>query len=350
MSSYLERIITGKNNMITAHIIRFFLWLLSCIYVLIVVILKWCHDIGFFITFKADHPVISIGNITVGGVGKTPLVIFLAGILQSKGKRPVILTRGYMVGVDTRSDEADMMAERLPGVPVMVNSDRISSLKKAKSRLSPDVFILDDGFQHWRLQRDLDIVAIDATNPFSNGHVLPRGLLREPLQALKRADLFILTKTDLGGANVPFILETLRRVNRGCPVIETIHAPVGILDVLKGIRYRDFSLIKDRVAGVCALGSPGSFQAILAREGAMIEKMYCFEDHYNYTLKDANMIAEFCYQKKINKVVTTHKDAVKIKNFSKAFQGISLLVLEIEIKVTDGKNELLSRLDSLWYS
>ena len=318
-------------------------------YALIAVILRWCYETGFLGSVEERYPVISVGNITVGGVGKTPLVIFLAKTLYARGKHPVILTRGYMAAENGRSDEAEMMSECLPEVPVMVNIDRILAIKEAKERHMPDVFILDDGFQHWRLQRDFDIVAIDATNPFGNGHVLPRGLLREPLHALKRADLFILTKTDLGAANVPAIKAVLMKYNFDCPIVETIHAPVGVKDVLTGKRQSGFDLLKDTVIGVCALGLPGSFEALLLREGAVIEHMFYFKDHHLYTKKDALRIAAYCRTKKLNKVVTTHKDAVKIRNFPEAFQGISLLVLEIEIKVTDGKDELLSRLDSLCY-
>ena len=347
MKGFLKRVITGEDRTLPARALWPLLWVLACVYTAGVMGLRCLYETGVLRSFRARKPVISVGNITAGGVGKTPLVIFLAELLRAAGKQPVILTRGYMAGTGRRSDEADMMAERLPGVVVMVNPDRVAAVKEAEARLAPDVFILDDGFQHWCLGRDLDIVAIDASNPFGNGHVLPRGILREPRSALARADLFILTKADLGTMNVAAIREVLREVNPACPVVETVHVPAAVTDVFAGTRHSDLVLIKDRVAAVCALGAPGSFEALLAREGVCVEGFFSFDDHHGYTLEDVRKITGFCRAKKLNKVVTTHKDAVKIRHFEEAFQGISLLVLEIEIKVIYGQDELFSRINSL---
>jgi len=344
VKGFLRRVITGEDRGFCAQGVWPLLWVLSCAYAAGVSVLRLLYKMGVLRSLRAGKPVISVGNITAGGVGKTPLVIFLAELLRGRGLRPVILTRGYMAGTGMRSDEADMMAECLPGVAVLVNPDRAAAVKEAEARLAPDVFILDDGFQHWRLKRDLDIVAIDASNPFGNGHVLPRGLLREPMSALARADLVILTKTDLGRAHVAAIRDVLKKLNPASAVVETVHVPVGVMDVFAGTRHRGLALIQDRVAAVCALGSPGSFKALLAREGARVEGLFTFDDHHGYTRGDIARIAGFCRSKKLNKVVTTHKDAVKIRHFEEAFQGISLLVLEIEIKVTYGEDELLSRL------
>jgi tetraacyldisaccharide 4'-kinase len=207
-----------------------------------------------------------------------------------------------------------------------------------------NVFILDDGFQHARLKRDLDIVAIDATNAFGNGYLLPRGILREPLSALARADLFVLTKTDLGRAHVDAIRLKLDHFKPGCMVVETVHAPVAVYDVWGNTWVSDLSSLQDRLAGICAIGSPDSFEAMLRREGGQVEKMFVFDDHHVYTEADVQRIRAFCAEKKISKVVTTDKDAVKLRDFQKAFQGVSLLVLEIEIKVVHGQTELFSRI------
>jgi tetraacyldisaccharide 4'-kinase len=236
------------------------------------------------------------------------------------------------------------MSERLD-VPVMINPDRMVSAKNAEACSMGNIFILDDGFQHERLKRDLDIVAIDATNAFGNGYLLPRGILRESLAALTRADLFILTKTDLGRVYVPGIRNVLERIKPGCVIVETIHAPVSVYDVGAEVHLPDLSSLEDRIVGVCAIGAPDAFESMLRREGSLIEKMFVFEDHHLYAEEDVRCVVAFCHEKKIGKIVTTHKDAVKLRGFQKAFQGISLLVLEVEIKVVHGQAEFFARID-----
>jgi tetraacyldisaccharide 4'-kinase len=232
----------------------------------------------------------------------------------------------------------------------MVNPDRITAVRNAEDCSMGNVFVLDDGFQHRRLKRDLDIVAIDAANAFGNGYLLPRGILREPLSALARADIFVLTKTDLGSSYVASIRRRLDQIKPGCTIVETIHAPVAVYDVWADARASDRSSLEDRCVGVCAIGAPDPFTAMLRREGAGIEKMYVFDDHHVYTEEDVRRIVAFCMEKKISKVVTTHKDAVKLRDFQEVFQGVSLLVLEIEIKVVHGQTELFSRIDRCFNS
>ncbi|MBF0331107.1 MAG: tetraacyldisaccharide 4'-kinase [Candidatus Omnitrophica bacterium] len=348
MKEFLKRVITDKDKSMAGSALKPFLWLLSWLYTGAVVLKRWLYHVGVMKVHKAGCPVISIGNITAGGVGKTPLVIFMAEFLRKRGLKPVILTRGYMGRAPmAESDEAKMLAERLGGVTVMVDPDRVRATIKAEQRSPVDVFVLDDGFQHWRLKRDLDLVAIDATDPFGNGRLLPRGLLREPLSALKRADLFILTKTDIGHQHVPRLRSVLHKINPRCGIVETVHAPVAIVNILTGERSAELSLLKDRMAAMCAIGSPDSFAGTLKAQGAQVERLFAFDDHYVYDAGDVTDIVRFCVERKISKVVTTHKDAVKIRAFSSMFSGVSFLVLEIDIKVTYGENELFSRIDRL---
>ena len=352
MKELIKRIITNKDRTWAGACLKPFLALLSFVYAGVVFFIHGFYRVRVLPSYRPEHPVISVGNITAGGVGKTPLVMFLVRLLQTKGLRPVVLTRGYMAsreGGGQASDEAAMMSETL-NVPVMVNPDRVLAARNAQACSLGNAFILDDGFQHWRLKRDLDIVAIDATNAFGNGYLFPRGILREPLPALKRADLFVLTKTDLGRSHVSDIRRTLERIKPGCVIVETVHAPIAVYDVWANGTVADLTPLKDRVAGVCAIGAPEAFTDMLRREGAMLEKMFVFEDHHVYTDDDIRKMVAFCCEKKVTKIITTHKDAVKLKGFQKAFQGVSLFVLEIEIKVIHGQTEFFSRIDRCFNS
>ncbi len=338
----------GKDTTAAGACLKPVLWLLSCVYGVIVVVTRALYAYGIFFSFKARKPVISVGNITAGGVGKTPIVMFIAEYFSRKGLRPVVLTRGYMpagVSSDAPSDEAVMMAERLNGVRVIVDPDRVAAARALQVDAAVDMLILDDGFQHWRLARDLDIVAIDATAPLARGHVLPRGLLREPLTALKRAGLFVITKSDLGRENVDDIRRALARIHPQCPVVETVHAPVALRELWRERGPSDLMPLKDSVVAVSAIGAPDAFEATLRRCGASVEGVFAFEDHHVYTSGDARAIVRYCAEKKIMKVVTTQKDAVKLRGLREAFQGVSLWVLEIDLKVVHGETEFFSKLD-----
>lgn len=206
------------------------LWVLSRIYLALIVLRKIFYKIGIFRCHRLSVPVISVGNLTMGGVGKTPLVEFIAQTLKKKEIRPVILMRGYMQG-DTsgrsqNSDEATMLRSILADIPVLIGADRVKNAKEFIKKNKADVFLLDDGFQHWRLSRDIDIVAIDTTDPWGNGDVLPRGILREPRTALGRADIFVLTKTDLAAKQLETLKTELRAIHPKALIVETVHKPV----------------------------------------------------------------------------------------------------------------------------
>jgi tetraacyldisaccharide 4'-kinase len=344
MSRFLKDIAMGRSRGLPGELAKPVLMILSFIYGGAVVLCAWLYRRGILFSYRAGRPVISVGNITAGGAGKTPLVIFLARVLQRRGLHPVILTRGYMPD-GSASDEARMVAEVLTDVEIAVDPDRIAAVRRTQHKA--DVFILDDGFQHWRLRRDLNIVVIDATRPFGNGHLLPRGTLREPLFALKRARIVVLTRTDLGAGNV----EDIRcRLKRYCPkalVVETVHAPVAVRDLVTGV-HASLEGIKGQVAVVSAIGAPQAFEDMLVREGVRVGRRSVFDDHHVYSIDDIRQIVAACREQGISKVLTTHKDAVKIGEFRESFQGVDFLVVEIEIKVVHGQIEFFSRLDRLF--
>ena len=347
MKNFLIRVATDREHGIAGVLARPFLTFLSWIYGLASGLVRCYYSFGPGRPYKAGVPVISIGNITAGGVGKTPLVMLVARLLSARGLHPVVLTRGYMTSA-ARSDEALMMRQRLK-VPVLVGADRAALARKAAGEMPADAFILDDGFQHWRLKRELDIVVIDAVNPFGNGAVLPRGILREPLTALRRADIFVVSKADLGAANLDHIRKVLARVAPARLVVETVHAPVAAVNVLTGERSSGLGVLAGRAVAMCAIGAPEAFLAMLQREGTLVEKMFVWADHHDYTEADVREVAAFCRQHDISKIITTHKDAVKLDAFHEAFQGVSLFMMEIEIRVVHGEAEFISRIGRLFH-
>lgn len=346
MKNFLYCVVTDDARGPLAGVLKFFLWILSFVYLFIVTSVAWLYRSGVLKRHRLGRPVVSVGNITVGGTGKTPLVIKIAQIYKQHKFKPVILTRGYMGrGIGSgreQSDEAAMMREVLGDVPVLAGADRIKNAKEFLKGNPVDVFILDDGFQHWRVARDLDIVAIDATNPWGNGHLLPRGTLREPPRALRRADLLVLTKTDLGENRIDSIRQRLEAVQCAQPVIETVHRPAGLMDLRTG-KPGDLKLIAGQTLCVlCSLGAPATFAATLTRLGAKVQKAFNFADHYVYNTRDIRGILEHCRRNHVGIVVTTQKDAVKLgvsRDELRQSKDVQFFSLKIELAVRDGTGE-----------
>ncbi len=331
---------------------RIFLEPMACIlsgaYGLGVSLARRGYDWHILKTHRFSCPVISVGNITWGGTGKTPLVEWIARYLAQEKSRPVILTRGYMGHgrPESKSDEAGQLEAALGSIPVMVGRNRIRSAAQAIRDYSPDVLLLDDGFQHWRLFRDLDIVVVDSTNPFGNGHLIPRGILRERIEALERADIFVLTKTDGGQSHLPILREKLSRLNPQAPIAESIHAPVELID-LKTEKRLSLSFLKGkRITAFCGIGDPKSFERILKQFNIQLENFRIFPDHHRYSAEDIGTLSEDG-QKHDGIFVTTQKDAIKLKKFQSQWREHAWFSLVIEIRFTHGKDDLLKRITHL---
>ncbi len=221
-----RKLISGQNNGVGASGLLFFLKIVAKIYLCIIRMRNFFYSKGIFKAYKADATVISVGNVTAGGTGKTPLVIWVCRLLQAKNIACAILTRGYKSAKITH-DEPAILAEACPDAKIVVNSDRIAGAKKAVSKFEAKALVMDDGFQHRRLARDLDIVTIDATCPFGYGKMLPAGFLREPVESLKRADAVVITRCDqIAEAGLAELEENLRSINSGLIIAKSIHAPV----------------------------------------------------------------------------------------------------------------------------
>ena len=299
---------------------------------------------GTFRTVSLDRPVISVGNITTAGTGKTPLVEWIAQALAADGKRVCILTRGYgRSNPDRRvlvsdgqtvfstaaeaGDEAFLLARKLEGVAAVISdANRISAGKGAIEHLKADCFILDDGFQHLRIARDLNIVTIDATNPWGGRNLLPYGRLREPLSGLSRADCIVITRTDQAGS-VQTLSSELTQLTGGCPQFLSHMQRVRIAPLANSSQLLP---LPQRTAAFCAVGNPESFFQELRDEGHELSLIKAFRDHHRYTQKDIDSLIHDAKETGAETLITTAKDAVKLDSL--AFE-MPCYVLEIEIHI-----------------
>lgn len=306
----------------------------------------------------AGIPVISIGNITAGGTGKTPCIAALSEMLLAKGRHPAILTRGYKGGLEKKGgivsdgkkilvsqkeagDEPYMLAMKLPAVPVIAGRDRTVSAAAAKA-LGADVLLLDDGFQYWKLHRDLDIVLVDATDPFGGGHVIPRGLLREPMDALSRAGLFILTKeSQVAKEKADAIRETLASYAPEIPVIASDHTP-DTLTPIESWPEKDTAETPKKVFLLSGIGNPAAFKKTAEEAGLTVLGETALPDHHAYGASDIEKASAAAAGCGADAVVVTEKDAVKIK--AGALEGksrIPIWVIGIRMKFS-GDGEMIS--------
>lgn len=316
----------------------------SLLYGLIVMLRNRLFDRSFIKSERLSCRVISIGNLTVGGTGKTPMVIRLARMLRDQGYRPIVLSRGYggaskhpvnvvskgdgpLVSQTEAGDEPVLIAKALTGVPVLTGPRRALTGGWALKNLSADILILDDGFQHRHLFRDIDIVLINAVSPFGNGRLLPGGPLREPLGALKRADIIIVTGTheDITGGRPIALPDGIQ-----APIFRCYYQP---RDLVQGSPEKTFPLEFVKGKRICAfagIGNPMAFLKTLRALGAEVAVFMPFPDHHRYKPADATLISERARQYQAEMIVTTEKDRIKIEAFDFMLPGIYVLRIGME--------------------
>jgi tetraacyldisaccharide 4'-kinase len=297
-------------------------------------------DLGLLPQQTAGVPVLSVGNLTLGGTGKTPLVAWVARALATGGHRPAIVSRGYGAAAGSISDEALELSLVLSGVPHVADRDRVAGARRAAAAGATAV-VLDDGFQHRRLARDIDIMAVDATDPFGCGRLFPRGLLREPLAGSGRADAIVLTRSDAVAAGRR---EEIRaRMSAACrgrePAVwaEAVHRPVG-LRAWDGPRRPLDALHGPRVAAFAAIGNPAAFRRTLESLGAELVDFQALPDHHAYVPADLEALGRRATDAGADLVVTTLKDLVKIRR--RELHGLPLVALEIALDIVAGRAEL----------
>ena len=341
-------------------IVKLFFYFFSIFYRLGYYLKSFLYRSGVVKPKKLTARVISIGNITLGGTGKTPLVIYLSQRLKEKKLKGAILTRGYKrkkkklteLTEENKNttpwtevgDEPYLLASRLYDVPVVVSKERSASGVYAEEKYQSEILVLDDGFQHWKLSRDLDIVVIDATNPFGNSKLFPAGILREPLSSLKRADIFVLTKTDQI-SNKENLIRVLRAYNQDAPVIESVYKIKSIESLL------DHSLIEEKhVEGkkclvFSGIGNPASFEKSLKLLNVEVLKHHKFPDHFFYQKKDILNLEKESQKLGADFMITTEKDSVRIPMMSELI--IPIYVFKINLVITEGEEVFWEKIEGL---
>ncbi|MCD4668808.1 MAG: tetraacyldisaccharide 4'-kinase [Actinomycetia bacterium] len=316
-----------------------FRWAMGLPYATVMRLRRWAYRKGLFGSSAAGVPVICVGNLTCGGTGKTPMVAWVVRQLQEMGRTPAILTRGYKA-VDGKADEAELL-KNLTGAAVVVDPNRVRGAKTAVAG-GADVLVMDDGFQHRRLRRDLDIILIDATDPFGGGACLPLGLLRESLSAMRDAGAIVITRSNVP----PEQLDSIRRrlvAHSRAPIYTAVHKPVAIIEA-DGTEKPAGSLSGRTVFLFCGLGNPLGFLEQAVGLGAKVVGSQAMSDHVDYTDSLVEQLNEAADKCEAEFFLTTQKDGVKLgdKDFSRP-----VLQLAVEMDITGGRAELLEQIKQL---
>lgn len=350
--NYFHNLLSAKPLGLFATLLRPFLRLASAFYAAAVGLRNLFYSNGLLKTYwlttqglNTSHkpqnplPVISIGNLTAGGTGKTPLVIWLSSFLRRKNLKVAVLTRGYKT-IDPLSDEPAILAKNCPDAAVIVDPDRVRAAAKAVTKHNAQVIIMDDGFQHRRLARDLDIVTIDATLPFGYEKILPAGLLREPLTALKRAHAAVITRADLLPEYKLVKLEnTLRQINPNLTIARAIHSPLCARAL--GNKLISLEHLKPmKIFAFCGIGNPGAFFAAIKKLGLNLVGSAAFSDHHRYTSRDLARISQQAGDFHANLILTTEKDWTKTALLVSHADNITFAYLPVELKFTAAEDKI----------
>jgi len=374
---YVIEIMGGRKKTFRDKCFRAFLFSLSRLYRGVVQLRLTLYSERMLRQRMLGCLVVSVGNLTVGGTGKTPVVEVFAKTLAANGRTVAILSRGYrskkrplleriknfflkktddipprlvsdgenlLLDSELAGDEPYMLASNLPGVMVVVDKDRVKAGKYAIRELGADTLILDDGFQYLRFKPRINICLIDSTNPFHNHHVLPRGLLREPIKNLRRADYIFLTKSN-GSPKLRHLKQFIRRHNASAEIIECTHRPKYLLNIENRER-EDIGLLNGKkVAAISGIARPESFEEFLLELGSELVHTEQFIDHHRYSKKELEKFIKKSITKGADMIVTTEKDAVRFPELINV--GIPIYYLRVEIDILSGEesfNDCINRM------
>lgn len=351
-----------------ATVLRWFLFCLSKLFELGVKIRRYLYKVRILRDTTIGVQVIAVGNLTVGGTGKTPVVEKLARELQAQGRTVAILSRGYrskppplirriinklllledhtpprvvsdgknlLLDSEKAGDEPYMLASNLKDVVVLVDKDRVKAGRYAVEKFGCDTLLLDDGFQYWKLHgRRLDVVLVDCQQPFGNGYLLPRGTLREPPSHLSRADVIFITKCD---GNTEALRNRIMQINPKALIIECVHEPLYFVDVFTNERY-DLGIIKGKkIAALSGIAQPESFEKSLQNLGAELVYRRRFADHHRFTQQEILNTINQSKKKQAEYIITTQKDAVRFPKIDR--RDLPILYMRVEIKIIRGARD-----------
>ncbi len=360
MKQACYRFITGESDGAFYTFLRRLLTPLRWFYASLIWVRNRLYDCGLFRVRYLPCKIISVGNIVVGGTGKTPAVITIAKALQKDGVRIAILLRGYQrrsrekvtlisdgekryCSLTMSGDEAGMIAQHLNGVPIIVGKNRYLAGKFALARFQSEVLILDDGFQHRQLYRDVDIITVDTTQTERTKQLLPTGILREPLSALHRADIVLLTRTDAPKVS-PTLKAELKQLIPNTPILETVHRPVKLYRLTSdGTAPVDlpFNWLRGKpILAVCGIGNPNGFAITLEHYAPASVELIAFPDHHVYSKIDCERLKQKLKQNRCALIVTTQKDEQKLARFA---EELPIVVIAIALTIT-GEDEGFGKL------
>lgn len=370
-------VIFGRAKGFRASLARLLMWALSGIFRILVQLRLWRYRSGWKPQHHLGSQVVAIGNITVGGTGKTPVVELLARSLRDHGRSVAILSRGYksrkldrpqrwrdakgrpipaermpkvvstgealLLDSKFAGDEPFMLARNLDGVSVVVDKNRVKGGRFAIEHLAADTLLLDDGMQYLDLAHGIDIVLVDSGSPFGTGSLLPRGTLRDPPKNLRRASYILLTKCD--GRSNEDLIARIRKYNKTAEIIECAHGPIHLENVFTRER-QPLELLKDKwVGAISAIAVPEAFEGSLEKLGARVEIRRRFSDHHRFSRKDVDEFMQRCVERDMEIIVTTEKDAVRFPRPSSI--DVPVLFLRIEVEILNGReiwDDLIHRL------
>ncbi|MBI4565477.1 MAG: tetraacyldisaccharide 4'-kinase [Planctomycetes bacterium] len=345
MRNYLLDVIHGRRWGVKAAAVRAALSAGSIAYETLHELHRLAYRLGLARSVRLPVPVVSVGNLTAGGTGKTPLVDYLARKLAGRRLRVAVLARGYGRRPNGGDDEYMLESLGLPNVARFAAADRAAAARRAIEEFAADVLLLDDGFQHYRIRRDLEVVTVDATNPFSNGRLLPRGLLRDRPSALQRAGVVVMTRVDQAPEpELKLLRERIAKISGARPIVEAVHRPTAVRLVwnereapVEWVRAR-------RLFAFCGLGNPEAFRRTLESCGARIVKFRAFPDHYFYRPLDLLKIEAEAQEFMAEGLITSEKDACKL---DPAALHLPLASLRVEMELVRGEERLDALLDTL---
>ncbi len=336
-AQWFHDMVSGRRRGVAADVTRQALWLASVPYAWAVNTRNRRFDRNTSKSKRVSVPVISVGNLTLGGTGKTPMIASLADWLLRQEIKPVIVSRGYKASLDGRNDEAVELSQMLPTVPHIQNPDRVQASTQAIDQYACDIVLLDDGFQHRRLHRDLDIVLVDATCPFENEHLFPRGTLREPIRSLRRAHIIVLTRCDRVEENRrKEIRKTVQAIAPHALWCTASHQATHLVNHSQDQRSLA-SLANQNVAAFCGIGNPDSFHGLCGDlPDVKVTRFRAYADHAHYDTSQIDDLFHWVNQQPVSSVLCTRKDLVKIRRDS--IGESALWAVAVALRLDEGRD------------